>query len=176
MHSLANHTELASLIVRQSTPGMAINIFATLEETRREQDQPLGISGGGKHPVAGGGGSVSTPSLPGTLTYASSSAVVLKSSCTRSPRGGLYVTNHAHSDGPYAPLPTKVGTRAMPVPPMGVIEVSMEQCWNERAGKTGDPRENPPNSGIVQYDSHIQKSGREPAGNQTQQFALVGGE
>ncbi|KAJ8875970.1 hypothetical protein PR048_023878 [Dryococelus australis] len=34
---------------------------------------------------------------------------------------------------------------------MRVTEVSMEQRWNERAGKTRDPRENPPTNGIVRY-------------------------
>ncbi|KAJ8871147.1 hypothetical protein PR048_027452 [Dryococelus australis] len=44
--------------------------------------------------------------------------------------------------------------------PMRVIEVSMEQqCRNERAGETGDPRENPLTGGIVRYDSHLRKSG-----------------
>ncbi|KAJ8882528.1 hypothetical protein PR048_014339 [Dryococelus australis] len=32
---------------------------------------------------------------------------------------------------------------------MRVIEVSIEQRWNERAGETGDARENPPTSGII---------------------------
>ncbi|KAJ8883346.1 hypothetical protein PR048_015189 [Dryococelus australis] len=40
-----------------------------------------------------------------------------------------------------------------------VIEVSMEQRQNERAGETGDPRENPPTNGIVRHDSHLRKSG-----------------
>ncbi|KAJ8871196.1 hypothetical protein PR048_027502 [Dryococelus australis] len=35
----------------------------------------------------------------------------------------------------------------------------MEQHWNERAGKTGDPRENPSIRSIVQYDFHLRKSG-----------------
>ncbi|KAJ8894129.1 hypothetical protein PR048_006739 [Dryococelus australis] len=43
--------------------------------------------------------------------------------------------------------------------------------WNARAGETGEPRE----SGIVQHDLHMRKSGREPAGDQTQ-IAVVGGE
>ncbi|KAJ8890562.1 hypothetical protein PR048_010071 [Dryococelus australis] len=42
---------------------------------------------------------------------------------------------------------------------MRVIEVIMEQRRNEGAGETGDPRENPPTNGIVQHDSHMQKSG-----------------
>ncbi|KAJ8881257.1 hypothetical protein PR048_017733 [Dryococelus australis] len=36
--------------------------------------------------------------------------------------------------------------------PMRVIEVTMEQCRDERAGQTGDPRKNPPTSGIVRDD------------------------
>ncbi|KAJ8869189.1 hypothetical protein PR048_030759 [Dryococelus australis] len=48
--------------------------------------------------------------------------------------------------------------------PMRVIEKSMEQRRNARVGGTGDPRENPPTSGIVQHGSHIRKSGSGPAG------------
>ncbi|KAJ8893904.1 hypothetical protein PR048_006505 [Dryococelus australis] len=43
--------------------------------------------------------------------------------------------------------------------PMRVIEVSMEQRWNEGAEETGDPRENPLTNGIVQHDSHMRRSG-----------------
>ncbi|KAJ8868728.1 hypothetical protein PR048_030267 [Dryococelus australis] len=39
------------------------------------------------------------------------------------------------------------------------VEVSMEQHRNERAGETGDPRENSPTNGIVRHDSHMRKSG-----------------
>ncbi|KAJ8894438.1 hypothetical protein PR048_007092 [Dryococelus australis] len=52
---------------------------------------------------------------------------------------------------------------------MGVIKMSMEQRRNERAGETGDPRENPPTNGIVRHDSHMRKFG-------VTQIALVGGE
>ncbi|KAJ8887996.1 hypothetical protein PR048_007481 [Dryococelus australis] len=38
-------------------------------------------------------------------------------------------------------------------------EVSMKQCWNGRAGETGNPRENLPTSGIVRHDCHMRKSG-----------------
>ncbi|KAJ8883906.1 hypothetical protein PR048_015761 [Dryococelus australis] len=41
--------------------------------------------------------------------------------------------------------------------------------------KMEDPRENPPTSGIVRYDSHVPKSGGDPTRNRTL-FALVGGE
>ncbi|KAJ8887049.1 hypothetical protein PR048_013264 [Dryococelus australis] len=34
----------------------------------------------------------------------------------------------------------------------------MEQRRNGRAGETRDPRENPPTSGIIRHDSHLQKS------------------
>ncbi|KAJ8866451.1 hypothetical protein PR048_032294 [Dryococelus australis] len=34
----------------------------------------------------------------------------------------------------------------------------------KRAGETGDPRANPPTSGIAQHDSHTRKSGSDPAG------------
>ncbi|KAJ8869874.1 hypothetical protein PR048_028883 [Dryococelus australis] len=49
----------------------------------------------------------------------------------------------------------------------------MEQRRNERAGKTGDPRENPPSSSIGRNNSHVRKSGGDPAGNRTL-FAWVG--
>ncbi|KAJ8896823.1 hypothetical protein PR048_002169 [Dryococelus australis] len=48
------------------------------------------------------------------------------------------------------------------VEPMGVIDASMEQCRNERAEETGDPRENPPTSGIVGHDFNLRKSGKDP--------------
>ncbi|KAJ8874656.1 hypothetical protein PR048_025522 [Dryococelus australis] len=43
------------------------------------------------------------------------------------------------------------------------------------AGEAGETRENPPASAIVQHDSHMQKSGGEPAGYRAR-FAVVGGE
>ncbi|KAJ8869900.1 hypothetical protein PR048_028909 [Dryococelus australis] len=51
---------------------------------------------------------------------------------------------------------------------INVIGVGVE--WrdlrrNARAGETGDPRENPPTNAIVRHDSHIRKSGCDPAGN-----------
>ncbi|KAJ8873430.1 hypothetical protein PR048_024247 [Dryococelus australis] len=42
-------------------------------------------------------------------------------------------------------------------------------------GETGDSRENPLNSGIVLHDSHVRKSGSDPAGNRNR-FASVGDE
>ncbi|KAJ8868528.1 hypothetical protein PR048_030056 [Dryococelus australis] len=45
---------------------------------------------------------------------------------------------------------------------MRVIEVRMEQRRNERAGTTGDSRENPPINGIVRHNSHMRKSGSIP--------------
>ncbi|KAJ8875402.1 hypothetical protein PR048_023297 [Dryococelus australis] len=42
---------------------------------------------------------------------------------------------------------------------MRVIDVSMEKPRNERAGETGDPRENPPTNAIIRHDSHVRKSG-----------------
>ncbi|KAJ8887519.1 hypothetical protein PR048_013735 [Dryococelus australis] len=55
------------------------------------------------------------------------------------------------------------------------VQVNMEQRLNERAGETGDPRENPPTSGIIRSDSHMRKFGSDPAGGRTLS-ALVGGE
>ncbi|KAJ8872085.1 hypothetical protein PR048_025686 [Dryococelus australis] len=46
--------------------------------------------------------------------------------------------------------------------------------WNERVGETGDPRGNPPTSGIVRHDHHMRKSESDPTGNRTR-LALVGG-
>ncbi|KAJ8872055.1 hypothetical protein PR048_025656 [Dryococelus australis] len=40
-----------------------------------------------------------------------------------------------------------------------VLEVSMQQVWNDRPGKTVDPREILPSSSIVWHDSHMRKSG-----------------
>ncbi|KAJ8877397.1 hypothetical protein PR048_021851 [Dryococelus australis] len=61
-----------------------------------------------------------------------------------------------------------------------VIEILL--VWNSsnfddglRAGKTGDPRENPPTRAIIRHDSHIQKSGGDPTGNRGW-FAWLGGE
>ncbi|KAJ8890616.1 hypothetical protein PR048_010125 [Dryococelus australis] len=42
------------------------------------------------------------------------------------------------------------------------------------AGETGVARENPHTSGIVQHDSHVQKSGGDLAGNQTRLALVVG--
>ncbi|KAJ8871007.1 hypothetical protein PR048_027310 [Dryococelus australis] len=39
-----------------------------------------------------------------------------------------------------------------------VIEMGMEQRRNERAGETGDLRENPPTNGIVRHHSHMRMS------------------
>ncbi|KAJ8883327.1 hypothetical protein PR048_015170 [Dryococelus australis] len=36
----------------------------------------------------------------------------------------------------------------------------MEQCRNERSGEMGDPRDNPPISGIVRRDSHLRNMER----------------
>ncbi|KAJ8870894.1 hypothetical protein PR048_027195 [Dryococelus australis] len=45
--------------------------------------------------------------------------------------------------------------------PKRVARVEMEQRRNARAGNTGDPRENPPPSDIVRYDSRMRKFRRE---------------
>ncbi|KAJ8873273.1 hypothetical protein PR048_026907 [Dryococelus australis] len=42
---------------------------------------------------------------------------------------------------------------------MRVMKVTMEQRWIEGVGETGDPRENPPTSGIRWNNSQMQKSG-----------------
>ncbi|KAJ8866721.1 hypothetical protein PR048_032582 [Dryococelus australis] len=47
------------------------------------------------------------------------------------------------------------------------VNRGMEQRRNEKAGETGEPRENPPTSGIVRHDSHMLRSGSDPAGNRT---------
>ncbi|KAJ8886119.1 hypothetical protein PR048_012328, partial [Dryococelus australis] len=53
-------------------------------------------------------------------------------------------------------------------------EVRMELLRSEGEGATRNPRENPPASGIVRHDSHMQKSRSDPAGNRTR-FAYMGG-
>ncbi|KAJ8886091.1 hypothetical protein PR048_012300 [Dryococelus australis] len=42
--------------------------------------------------------------------------------------------------------------------------MSEERRRNARTGETGDPREKPPTSGIVQHDSHLRTSGSGPEG------------
>ncbi|KAJ8870091.1 hypothetical protein PR048_029102 [Dryococelus australis] len=59
--------------------------------------------------------------------------------------------------------------------PMRVIEVSMEQRKHERAGETGDPRENPPTNCVVRHDSQMRKFPHDLA-RDLFGFALVGGE
>ncbi|KAJ8870979.1 hypothetical protein PR048_027281 [Dryococelus australis] len=44
--------------------------------------------------------------------------------------------------------------------------------WNERAGKTGDTRENPPTSGIVRHGCHIRKAGEGDSDGSQTRFAL----
>ncbi|KAJ8877658.1 hypothetical protein PR048_022113 [Dryococelus australis] len=44
-------------------------------------------------------------------------------------------------------------------------EERMEQQRNAMTGETGNPRENPPTSGIVRHYSHMRNSGSGPAGN-----------
>ncbi|KAJ8873320.1 hypothetical protein PR048_026954 [Dryococelus australis] len=55
-----------------------------------------------------------------------------------------------------------------------ISEVSVEQRRNARVEETGDPRENPPTSGVVQHDAHLRKSGSDPD-EELSRFALVGG-
>ncbi|KAJ8882479.1 hypothetical protein PR048_014290 [Dryococelus australis] len=52
----------------------------------------------------------------------------------------------------------------------------MEQHRNASAGETGDSRGNPPTSDIVRHDSHMRKSGGDPARGLNTGFALVGSE
>ncbi|KAJ8867788.1 hypothetical protein PR048_031593 [Dryococelus australis] len=52
-------------------------------------------------------------------------------------------------------------------------KANTEQRRNANARGTGDPRENPPTSGIARYDSHMRKSGRDRAETRTW-FALAG--
>ncbi|KAJ8865888.1 hypothetical protein PR048_033411 [Dryococelus australis] len=75
--------------------------------------------------------------------------------------GGCAVP-HAYPSrtGAVLPTPNKRHSRRRVIP-MRVIEVDTEQRRNERAEGAGDPRENPPTNGIVQHDSHVQKSGLE---------------
>ncbi|KAJ8874017.1 hypothetical protein PR048_024857 [Dryococelus australis] len=54
-----------------------------------------------------------------------------------------------------------------------VIEVHMEWCWSEGARETGHPRENPPISGIVRHDSHMQKSRGDTAWNRSRLVRTV---
>ncbi|KAJ8892608.1 hypothetical protein PR048_005189 [Dryococelus australis] len=56
-----------------------------------------------------------------------------------------------------------------------LIQPRRRKHRNEREGETGDLRENPPASGIVQHDSHLRKYGSDPTGNLTG-LNKVGGE
>ncbi|KAJ8893186.1 hypothetical protein PR048_005771 [Dryococelus australis] len=53
----------------------------------------------------------------------------------------------------------------------GGSELSMEQRRNVRVGGTGDPRGNPPTSGIVRHDSHMRKPWSNPTWNLTSREA-----
>ncbi|KAJ8885871.1 hypothetical protein PR048_012077 [Dryococelus australis] len=54
-------------------------------------------------------------------------------------------------------------------PHVTTIEARMEQNWNERAEEIGDHRENQSTSSIIiGHDSHMRKSGGDPARNRTQ--------
>ncbi|KAJ8888219.1 hypothetical protein PR048_007706 [Dryococelus australis] len=55
-------------------------------------------------------------------------------------------------------------------------EDRMERHWNARVGEAGVTRENPPASGITQRDSHMRRSGSEPAGYRTPIAVGGGGE
>ncbi|KAJ8883207.1 hypothetical protein PR048_015047 [Dryococelus australis] len=48
-----------------------------------------------------------------------------------------------------------------------VLRADNGEVKNARAGKNGRSRENPPTSGIVRHDSHMRKSGTDPARNRT---------
>ncbi|KAJ8880931.1 hypothetical protein PR048_017404 [Dryococelus australis] len=58
---------------------------------------------------------------------------------------------------------------------IGVARADDVERRNTRAGETVNPPENPPASGIVQYVSHVRKSGSDTAGKRTW-FAWVEGE
>ncbi|KAJ8865978.1 hypothetical protein PR048_033502 [Dryococelus australis] len=55
-----------------------------------------------------------------------------------------------------------------------IKEVGMEQRRNAKLGEMGEPRDNPPTSGIVRRDSHMRKSGSDPVSIRTR-FAQLGG-
>ncbi|KAJ8883279.1 hypothetical protein PR048_015122 [Dryococelus australis] len=66
------------------------------------------------------------------------------------------------------------GISRFPLPCIpALIHTQLTLHRNTKAGETGDPRENPPASGVVRHDSHMRKSLGDPGRNQTR-FALVG--
>ncbi|KAJ8897551.1 hypothetical protein PR048_002900 [Dryococelus australis] len=81
---------------------------------------------------------------------------------------GIRRASQHQGPGVCLPLPQCASARSM-----RVIEVSMEQCRNERAEETGDPQENPPTSVIVRHDSRMRKSGSDPAGYRTRGILRV---
>ncbi|KAJ8890255.1 hypothetical protein PR048_009763 [Dryococelus australis] len=64
----------------------------------------------------------------------------------------------------YIGLPPQQGIYQIYLSALKELErVTMEQQWNARAGEMGDPQQNLLTSGIVQHDSHLRKSGYDPA-------------
>ncbi|KAJ8878268.1 hypothetical protein PR048_018845 [Dryococelus australis] len=68
-------------------------------------------------------------------------------------------------------LPTPVALARQPNEGRGKYGAAL----NAKGGETGDPRENPPTSGNVLYDSHVRNTGSNHARNRTR-FAEVGGD
>ncbi|KAJ8865621.1 hypothetical protein PR048_033141 [Dryococelus australis] len=67
----------------------------------------------------------------------------------------------------YSPTPLwRTGFESRP-PYFSQVGIVSDDRENAGVGETGDPRENSPTSGIVQHDSHMRKSGSNPAGNRT---------
>ncbi|KAJ8888434.1 hypothetical protein PR048_007924 [Dryococelus australis] len=60
---------------------------------------------------------------------------------------------------PYTPLIMGACIATLNIEVLRADEASMERRRNVKAGEAGDPREDPPTSGIFRHDSHLRKSG-----------------
>ncbi|KAJ8876471.1 hypothetical protein PR048_020916 [Dryococelus australis] len=68
-------------------------------------------------------------------------------------------------------MATPLAVLGLQMLPTGVYTVRMEPALKCKAMEAGDPRENPPNSGIDLHDSYIRKPGSVPAADWTQAAA-----
>ncbi|KAJ8865970.1 hypothetical protein PR048_033494 [Dryococelus australis] len=78
----------------------------------------------------------------------------------------------SHGAAPYSTSFTLIGSQDLDFESRSNLSTSLceERRQNKRAGKTGEPRENPPTRGIVKHDSHMRRSGRDPTGNLTRRI------
>ncbi|KAJ8866143.1 hypothetical protein PR048_033667 [Dryococelus australis] len=88
--------------------------------------------------------------------------------------GDLLFNPPFHSGAaPYSPTSP---SSALKTPMLRAVQISSTNLtWQRRrAGETGDPRENPPISGIIRHDSHMRISEGDSSGNRTRFTVLEG--